>query len=648
MRLRIKYLIRLGHTLFDVGFIRLKYRLIYEIKKNIGRILPFEFLRFVIKGFNMVPEINFILEDKYTYKKPEKQISNYDFKEIKFKFINKEVSFNKDFSWNDPALNRLWIFNLHYFDWARKWLDYLIDNNKWNKEANSLIYLIDYWISSNNLKSGYGWHAYTISLRIRNWMWLLQFCPNLFSKNRVRSLWNQLCWLHFNQEKCHGGNHYLENLISLIMVGMLFRGDYAKNIVLDSLTKLEIELNNQILDDGGHEERSASYHNLILDRIVELGCLMEIIQKECPIWLRKYIERMVTWSESTRIINGKMPLFNDSPNDPYYQIDLIINFSRAFLSKKCIDINGLRGNLLTIAFAKNNQSLTYKNILKVNKPLLNLPQTGWIVLRPGDDWELFFKYGKSCPSHLAAHAHSDLLTFDLFHKGKEIICETATSTYWDTDKRNFERSSSAHNTLQMGKNFNTEFKGVEPVDVWSTFRAGKKAKHKCIDFGSINDWLWAQGSHNGFESLGGDHLRWLTIKIGKDKNPILVIIDSISLQKDISIKGYFHLSPIFNKSSEYDSLNFKIFNNQKTSALEYKSYQGYFSEGFGLRSKRKSIKYSINLSKGKHAIFTIFSDNSLKAIKSFNLKNDKLSGEIDFGYIGKIKWDLKANLFYIC
>ena len=64
------------------------------------------------------------------------------------------------------------------------------------------------------------------------------------------------------------------------------------NIVLDSLTKLEIELNNQILDDGGHEERSASYHNLILDRIVELGCLMEIIQKECPIWLRKYIERM--------------------------------------------------------------------------------------------------------------------------------------------------------------------------------------------------------------------------------------------------------------------------------------------------------------------------------------------------------------------
>ena len=188
-----------------------------------------------------------------------------------------------------------------------------------------------------------------------------------------------------------------------------------------NLSILKEELNKQILDDGGHEERSASYHNLILDRLVELGCLIEILKKDCPIWLKQYIKRMVTWSESVRLINGKMPLFNDSPNDPYYHIDKIIDFSRAFLSKKCINLNGLRGNLLNIAFGKNIQSLTYRSSLKINNPIINLPQTGWIILRPGNHWELIFKYGKSCPSHLAAHAHSDLLSFDIFHKGKEIL-----------------------------------------------------------------------------------------------------------------------------------------------------------------------------------------------------------------------------------
>ena len=119
----------------------------------------------------------------------------------------------------------------------------------------------------------------------------------------------QLCWLNFNQEKCHGGNHYLENLITLTMVGMQFKSKFAQKIALESLIKLNRELDKQILDDGGHEERSASYHNLILDRLVELGCLMEIMQKDSPRWLRNYIERMVNWSESIRIINNKVDAF---------------------------------------------------------------------------------------------------------------------------------------------------------------------------------------------------------------------------------------------------------------------------------------------------------------------------------------------------
>ena len=44
-----------------------------------------------------------------------------------------------------------------------------------------------------------------------------------------------------------------------------------------------------------------------------------------------------------------------------------------------------------------------------------MPNTGWTIIKPNADWELIFKW-KSCPNHLPAHCHSDLLSFDLIKK----------------------------------------------------------------------------------------------------------------------------------------------------------------------------------------------------------------------------------------
>ena len=54
---------------------------------------------------------------------------------------------------------------------------------------------------------------------------------------------------------------------------------------------MKIEIEKQILNDGGHEERSASYHLLVLDRLIEMGFYLEINIKERPIWLIKAITK---------------------------------------------------------------------------------------------------------------------------------------------------------------------------------------------------------------------------------------------------------------------------------------------------------------------------------------------------------------------
>ena len=62
----------------------------------------------------------------------------------RFRFLNDEQPFT---SWNDPERNKLWLYNLHYFDWLRQpGLDEAA-GNRW----------IAKWIAENPAPAGNGW-----------------------------------------------------------------------------------------------------------------------------------------------------------------------------------------------------------------------------------------------------------------------------------------------------------------------------------------------------------------------------------------------------------------------------------------------------------------------------------------------------------
>ena len=143
----------------------------------------------------------------------------------------------------------------------------------------------------------------------------------------------------------NGGNHYLENLISLIIGSIQFDNKYSNKIFTNSIKNLKFELDSQILTDGGHEERSAAYHILILERLVELGFVLEIVQKYNPIWLKKTIIKMLNWLILIRLEKGNIPLFNDSPRDIYSDLDSTRDFAIAYINSKTDDsLSGLRNN----------------------------------------------------------------------------------------------------------------------------------------------------------------------------------------------------------------------------------------------------------------------------------------------------------------
>ncbi len=645
MRFRFRYLERIFFTLKDVGIKRLFLRFQYEILKFMDRVLPDYLTLSLTKGTNYIPhflEGNLINEKIKISHNLENTRKN---KKIIFKFLNKELEFSRPFNWDPEDYERLWLFNLHYFDWATRWLDNAIDNGFWEISFDDINYLIDNWIISNKPGEKDGWHSYTTSLRIRNWIWLFNFCPELVNKNRIKSLWHQICWLKSHPESCHGGNHWIENLTALAIGGSQFKGIFSKNILNFSLKQLKKELNFQILKDGGHQERSVSYHLLVLNRLVELGCVLELTYGSAPDWLCKYIEKMINWTESIKLLNRNFPSFNDSANDGFNDFYKILDFAKGFLKGSKMDINGYKGKLLELTL-KKRKGTYHSNILdKKNNKLIDLPDTGWTILKPGDGWELTFKCGLSCPPHLAAHVHSDLLSFNLYHLGEEIITETGTSSYKKGMYRDYERSSAAHNSLQLGLNIKNKFHGQEPIDVWNVFRAGKKAKPLNKAYGYLDNWLWVQGSHDGFDSIGGKHVRFIAIKVDSHKKPIIVIIDKLfSRNQNLAFKSFFHLNPLYDEFEISKNLRFHYFNSKKNNIFFSRNIAGYLSRGFGIRENRKVIENYGSISKGTTILATVISDKSLD-INCISIFAN--SGEIIFGGFDKLLWSIQDDFFSI-
>ena len=198
----------------DIGFVRLQRRLRYDFRQRFDRVLPSHIALAAACGFSKTPQFVPVLRElQATCLQPlPSQPPNTAF----FVFLQHEQQLSLPIRWNDPNWPRLWQFHLHYFDWAREWLEHALIFGQWTNQAALLEPLLDQWIDANPPGRGDGWNSYTISLRTRNWIWLFRVCPQLATPHRIRSLWKQLLWLQAHPENCHGRNHWLENLFLLL------------------------------------------------------------------------------------------------------------------------------------------------------------------------------------------------------------------------------------------------------------------------------------------------------------------------------------------------------------------------------------------------------------------------------------------------
>lgn len=312
---------------------------------------------------------------------------------------------------------------------------------------------------------------------------------------------------------------------------------------------------------------------------------------------------MFEWSKNIHIGNQNFPRFNDSPFDGCPNINIILDFANCFLNNESSNLKGLRKILLKNGnkFEKNYSSQI--NNSKVQ--FIDLPNTGWTILRPNKNWEFAFKNGKSCPEKLPGHAHSDLLSFDLFFDGKPIISETGTSIYGQPEIRSVERSSISHNTLQLAEYQpnHRKIKWVEPIEVWGNFRAAKKASIIKRDSGIKNkNIFWVLGSHDGFNIIKAFYERYIELYLDEKEDLIVICIDKVNCEKITLWRQWYHLGPNINLSLLENVCKFEL--NSKEFQTQIK--ETWYSMKFGERVNRKSLFFTGKLNIGKNVFKSTF------------------------------------------
>ena len=420
--------------------------------------------------------------------------------EQRFCFLNKCVDFGPHLGWHDPSLSRLWRYHLHYFDYVH---DLLVWAGTGQVAAAYQTFrtLVDSWILGNQTLVGDGWHPYTLSLRLVNWLHAVQaFEPQLvdddaFRQRLVGSLYGQAQVLSTDLEFDVRGNHLLKNLRALLWLGVAFEGPEAQRWFERALDLLQQELAEQVLSDGGHFERSPGYHALVLRDCLEIGLWLRRNRKTAPCWLDDTLRRMLDYLVAILPPDGRVPLLKDTAWDATPPPQDLLAAGALYFDEPAYKRSDDFGLYPLLVFGLAGwEKFAHWALNTSSRSALALPRSGYYVMRHDSHGEyLILDAGKPCPEYLPAHAHADLLSYELLIGGQRIVVDSGVYEYTAGPWRDYFRATRAHNTVQVMEKSQSE--------VWSSFRVARRAQPGRVVWRPEDDHILIQGEHNGYHRL---------------------------------------------------------------------------------------------------------------------------------------------------
>jgi uncharacterized heparinase superfamily protein len=416
-----------------------------------------------------------------------------DYKNFTFLSETRDLS---EIGWDNPAISKLWRYNLHYFE-------FLLQNLESDNHLNQQVELVEDWIRSNPFGKGTAWEPYPTSLRIVNWIKWHSGTGALSEKAKI-SLWNQVKWLAARPEYHLLGNHLFINSKALLFSSTFFQIGEDSKIYRKAISILKKELDEQFLGDGAHFELSPMYHSLAMEDLLDLLSISSKLPLSFPkSQIEKKINLGMKWLKTMIYNNEELSHFNDCAN-------------------------GIAPTFHKLKEYENRLNIKTENLEK--EGLVHHRESGYMVYKDSK-FHLIADVGNIGPDYLPGHAHADTLSFELAVNDQRIIVNSGTSVYGVSRERLRQRGTSAHSTVQID--------GENSSEVWSGFRVARRARPFRIKFDSSelsNNPISFSASHDGYKRLknGPIHNRSWSFKVDK-----WIIEDKISGNGNHFISRYY-------------------------------------------------------------------------------------------------------------
>lgn len=417
--------------------------------------------------------------------------------------------------------------------------------------------VIESWLASERRPGLPGWHPFPTSDRLIAWsaaLSAIESWPSELRQALAGEIWRQAHYLGRVVERDIGGNHVIHNATALAIVGCVFP---SSDMVEHALAILEVEVRRQILPDGGHEERSTSYHRAVRDDLRHAAEAVRRSGRSEPRWLGEARGSLEAWLTEMAGPRGDLPLLNDAWEGPPLEL------------------------------APSREPVTY------------LRESGYAVFRDGAD-QLLCDVGPLCPRHLPPHAHADALSFVLWWAGSPLVVDPGSFAYTGPFRDCF-RSTAAHNTVAVD--------GEDQCVFWGDFRAAKLPRVTASPPRRVSGVWVLTASHDGYRRLGDPvrHDRAFVFIAGRGA----VVVDRLHAAESHRVNSGLQLAPGAARSgAQRDGLMIAALG-----GAEAQMADGWVAPAIGTRIMAPRLRYGLEVEPGEMFGWSLLRDAAVERLR---------------------------------
>jgi uncharacterized heparinase superfamily protein len=362
------------------------------------------------------------------------------------------------------APSESWTEELHGFSWLRHFS--AAGGESARSHANALV---RDWMDRHGQWHTIGWRPHVIGRRLISWVangsLILASEDLIYRSTLLRNMARQARHLARTVNLAPAGEKRFTAAIGLAFSGLCFSEGQAR--LRKGLKLVCLELEHQILPDGGHISRNPTAQLSILLDLISLRDALVDRQLEVPGPILNAVDRMMPMLRFFRHGDGKLALFNGSTEGPDGTIDAALSYD---------DAKG--------------------------KPFGFAPHSGYQRLAAGPTF-VVADTGPPPPGRFSHSAHAGTLSFEMSVGRCRLVTNCGDARIFGEEWRVASRATAAHSTSVLADTSSARFTQGTLSRILLGPRLIEGPSHVNSRRNETDDGIWLEASHNGYENNFG-------------------------------------------------------------------------------------------------------------------------------------------------